>query len=91
MKRTGKMWALAALGIGGMVAARVDAQSSGGPYRVAPVTVATGGGASRGGTFGLRGTLGQIATATLTASGYRVYSGFWTSTTDQIFANGFDS
>ena len=66
------------------------AQSSGGPYRIAPAMVANGGGTLGGGAFQLSGTLGQAQVSTSAASGYRLYSGFWAPTSDVIFANGFD-
>jgi hypothetical protein len=81
----------AAIGLGAIVAARVDAQLDGGPYRIAPATVASGGGVSAGGNFQLKGTFGQVATTTLAASGYQLHSGYWAQATDPIFANGFDS
>jgi len=67
-----------------------SAQSSGGPYRVAPVAVANGGGVLSGGAFQLRGTLGQAPTSTLSAAGYHFHGGFWAPASDVIFANGFD-
>ena len=67
-----------------------DAQSSGGPYRIAPVAVANGGGTLRGGPYELSGTLGQAQVSTSAAVGYRLYSGFWAPLSDVIFANGFD-
>ena len=76
-------------------AAHVDAQSGGGPYRVKPSVIAGGGGSAAGGTFQVRGTFGQSATANSSASGYRFYAGFWSplagSESDLIFANGFDT
>jgi len=66
------------------------AQSSSGPYRIAPVAVANGGGTLSGGAFQLRGTLGQASTSTLSATGYHFYGGFWAPASDVIFANGFD-
>jgi hypothetical protein len=70
------------------------AQSAGGPYVIAPVSIGSGGTLSGGG-FELRGTLGQPATATLAGTPYLLHDGFWapasTSTPDDtIFANGFD-
>ena len=67
-----------------------SAQSSGGPYRIAPAAVANGGGTLSGGAFQLRGTLGQAPTSTLSAAGYHFYGGFWAPASDVIFANGFD-
>jgi len=78
----------------GATAANGSAQSSGGPYVMAPVAIAGGGGALSGGTFQLSGTLGQPATATLVAAGYQLHDGFWAPVnapvSDTIFANGFD-
>ena len=67
-----------------------SAQSSGGPYRIAPAAVANGGGALSGGAFQLSGTFGQAQTSMLSGSGYRFYGGFWAPASDVIFANGFD-
>ena len=67
-----------------------SAQSSGGPYHIAPATVANGGAVLSGGAFQLRGTLGQAPTSTLSAAGYQFYGGFWAPTSDVIFATGFD-
>jgi hypothetical protein len=67
-----------------------SAQSSGGPYRIAPAAIANGGGTLGGGAFQLSGTFGQAQTSTLSAPGYRFYGGLWAPTSDVIFANGFD-
>ena len=66
------------------------ASSSGGPYRIAPAAVANGGGVLSGGAYRLSGTLGQAQVSTSTVAGYRLYSGFWSTASDAIFANGFD-
>jgi hypothetical protein len=70
------------------------AQSSGGPYVIDRVAIAGGGSPLGGGAYRLSGTLGQSATATLAASPFTMFDGFWTpvslSTSDRIFANGFD-
>ena len=86
---------IATLAFASVFAAHVGAQSGGGPYRIESSVVAGGGGSLSGGQFQLRGTLGQAATTTLSASGYRFYAGFWppvagNAPTDLIFANGFD-
>ena len=81
--------ALAAIGA---FAASARAQS-GGPYRIDPAVIAGGGATLSGGQFCLSGTIGQPATATLSASTYRLYDGFWAAASpnsDLIFANGFD-
>ncbi|MGA8276692.1 MAG: hypothetical protein WB784_00620 [Rhodanobacteraceae bacterium] len=80
----------------GAFAGSVSAQSGGGPYGIDRSVVAGGGGSLAGGTFELRGTVGQVAGTTLSGSGYRFYGGFWEPTenevpTDRIFANGFDN
>ena len=79
----------------GSFAASVAAQSGGGPYVIAPVTIAGGGATLGGGAFQLSGTVGQPATAVLSASRYRLQDGFWApapgaSPGDLIFADGFD-
>lgn len=70
------------------------AQSSGGPYAIDRVVIAGGGTPLAGGPYQLSGTLGQAATATLAASPFTMFDGFWTpvslSASDRIFANGFD-
>ena len=66
------------------------AQSSDGPYRIAPAAVVNGAGTLSGGAYQLSGTLGQAQVSTSAAAGYRLYSGFWAPTSDVIFANGFD-
>lgn len=76
-------------------AAAAQAQSAGGPYVIAPATIAGGGATLAGGSFQLSGTIGQPATTVLSASSYRLYDGFWAPApgvppTDIIFANGFD-
>lgn len=69
------------------------AQSSGGPYRIAVATIAGSGGTLYGGPFVFSGTIGQPATAWLSASGYSLHDGFWAPAAppgDAIFADGFD-
>jgi len=84
---------VAALAIAGAAPARLPAQA-GGSYRIDRATIAAGGATLAGGMFRLSGTVGQPATATLGAAGYRLYDGFWSPAnppaTDEIFANGFD-
>lgn len=67
---------------------------SGGPYAIAPATIAGGGGTLTGGSFKLSGTIGQPATTTLSAASYRLQDGFWAPASaapnDTIFANGFE-
>ena len=82
-------FALAALGA---FSTPVPAQS-GGSYLIAPATIAGGGATLSGGSFQLSGTIGQSATALLSAGGYRLYDGFWAPTSplsDLIFRNGFE-
>jgi hypothetical protein len=62
-------------------------------YRVESAVIASGGATLDGGAYRLRGTLGQPATARLSAATFRLYDGFWSPrivTSDSIFANGFD-
>jgi len=69
------------------------AQMRGGPYVVGASVIAGGGATLGGGSFQLTGTVGQPATAELTAASYRVYDGFWgprIPSSDNIFRNGFD-
>ena len=81
------VFALAALGT---LLATARAQPSGGPYVIDPTTIAGGGATLSGGQFGLSGTIGQPATARLTAYTYQLYGGFLTPLSDRIFASGFD-
>ncbi|MGA9341228.1 MAG: hypothetical protein WBV61_02710 [Rhodanobacteraceae bacterium] len=79
----------------GAFAGSVNAQSGGGPYDIDRSVVAGGGGSLAGGTFELRGTVGQSASATLAGSAYRFYGGFWEpaeneTPTDLIFTSGFE-
>jgi len=77
----------------GMFSLTVFAQSGGGPYAMAPIAIAGGGATLQGGSFRLSGTVGQPATAALSAAGYRLYDGFWAPlapASDLIFRNGFD-
>jgi len=90
MDRQNKNPRLAALLCTVAYAFGASAQSSGGPYRIAPVSVANGGGLLSGGAFQLKGTLGQAPPSTLSAAGYHFYGGFWAPASDVIFANGFD-
>ena len=90
MRRHIRNFCLAALLLLVACALGASAQSSGGPYRIAPAAVANGGGMLSGGAFQLKGTLGQAPTATSSAAGYRFHGGFWVPASDVIFANGFD-
>jgi hypothetical protein len=78
----------------GGLAAGATPQSDGGPYRLEPATIASGGGSASGGGYRLDGTLGQPAAATLTGASYVLHDGFWGPASnvagDTIFANGFD-
>ncbi|HEX3123623.1 MAG TPA: hypothetical protein VHQ21_10020 [Rhodanobacteraceae bacterium] len=74
----------------GACAPGAGAQSNGGPFRIEPAAVANGGGTMAGGSFQLRGTIGQAQTSTLTAAPFRFYGGFWTLPSDTIFASGFE-
>ncbi|HEY6986150.1 MAG TPA: hypothetical protein VH375_08710 [Rhodanobacteraceae bacterium] len=77
----------------GIFFAPAAAQSAGGPYAITESAIGGGAATLSGGSFRLNGTLGQPATASLAAAGYRFYDGFWTPATppgDRIFANGFD-
>jgi hypothetical protein len=85
------MWLLSAAGICGMIATHTSAQSSGGAFRITSEIVTAGGGRATGGKFLLTGSFGQVATATLAASYYRIYSGYWTLAIDPIFTDGFGS
>ena len=85
----------ALLALLGAAPAMAPAQSAGGPYTIAPVAIAGGGGTLSGGSFVLSGTLGQPATTQLAAGAYRLYDGFWapvpaSQQDDTIFINGFD-
>jgi hypothetical protein len=84
-----------ALGVANVFALHAGAQSDGGPYRIERSVIAGGGGTISGGTFQLRGSVGQNVAAASSAAGYTFYTGFWSpdagaAPTDLIFANGFD-
>lgn len=70
------------------------APSTGGPYTVARYTVDSGGGDSEGGSFGVRGTIGQPeAGPRMDGSAYSVRGGFWAglnAETDTLFNDGFE-
>jgi len=75
------------------IAATGHGQSGGGAFRIDPVVVSGGGATLDGDAFRLSGTIGQPATALLSASGFQMHDGFWrpaAPTSDVIFANGFD-
>lgn len=93
MQRLHMVTFVLALALPGTFAPPARAQSSGGAFVIDPATVAGGGATLSGGRFKLSGTIGQPATATLSASAYRLYDGFWAAaspSSDLIFANGFD-
>ncbi len=71
---------------------QAGAQSSGGIYRVDRAVIANGGSTIHAGAYTVSATLSQPAAGVLTASGYRLYDGFWgtAGNADLIFANGFD-
>jgi hypothetical protein len=86
---------ISTLAIVSVVSASAGAQSAGGPYRIKSAVIAGGGGSVDGGAYRSSGTFSQSATATLSASGYQFYAGFWAPAsgsmpTDLIFANGLD-
>lgn len=94
MTRGRKVSALAVFAASGLYVAMAVAQS-GGSYRIAPATIAGGGGVSAGGAYRLSGTFGQPAIAALSAGEFTLYDGFWgpagtAPDTDPIFASGFD-
>ena len=60
------------------VAANIVFAQSGGTYTITQSVVASGGGASTGGTFGLTGTSGQaLAGTNSSGGGFGVTGGFW--------------
>ena len=90
---TGKAVAVA-MGFGLLLCGSVIAQMSGGPYRIDPVVIASGGGLVAGDTYQITSTLGQPATSTLSGANYTLFNGFWSPLggveNDFIFADGFD-
>lgn len=66
-----------------------DGQSGGGTFNIDHVTV-TGGGALSGGTFGLKGTVGQPLVSDSSGGTFALKSGARVLS-DSIFANGFES
>jgi len=81
---------LLALFVSGTLLTAAMAQSNGGPYAIDPAADAGGAATLSGGQFRLSGTVGQPATASLVAPGYRLDGGFHPSLRDQIFFSGFD-
>ncbi len=80
-----------AAAMGGTVAAL--AASSGGPYAIESSVIAAGGTTLAGGAFRLDGTVGQVAAARLSGSGFSLNTGFWApqgTAPDRIFSDGFD-
>lgn len=73
------------------------AQSSGGSYVQPRALIASGGGQASGGSYQLRGSIGQPDADPLhPASGgsYALSGGFWTAAapgSDQLYADGFES
>ncbi len=75
------------------IAATGHAQSGGGAFQINPVVISGSGATLDGGSFRVSGTIGQPATALLSASEFQMHDGFWrpaAPTSDVIFANGFD-
>lgn len=74
-------------------ALHVDAQSSGGPYRIDKSVIAGGGGVANGSIYRFKSTLGQAVTTRINGTPFVLYGGFWAPaalSSDLIFANGFD-
>lgn len=77
-----------------------DAVAKGAVFAVPRRVIAGGGGASTGGAFAIRGTIGQVDADPLhpTAGGpYAIRAGFWPGVApappvvDALFANGFEA
>jgi hypothetical protein len=96
MNRASTRIAVTALILGATSFAPVGAQSSGGQYRIDPVTLPGGGGPIAGGNYQITSSLGQPATGVLRGASYLVFGGFWSPVGDftggdSIFSSGFDS
>lgn len=85
-------WLLAILAIA--AAASADTPPlSGGEFTIRRATIDTGGGASSGVEFALRGTIGQADAGEHDGGELKLQGGFWTSEgklTDVIFSDGFE-
>ena len=70
----------------------VLAQSSGGDFELTRTTIDTGGGTATGSDFDLVGAIAQPeANAQLSTGGeFLLAGGFWASTNDVMFSNGFE-
>lgn len=84
-----------AIGIACAFFAHVGVRAGEGAYRIERSVVTGGGGMLAGDTFRLSGTIGQSATAQMSAADFGLHGGFWPladadAPTDSIFANGFD-
>lgn len=94
MRNVNWFTALAVLALASAAVTAARAQSSGGPYRIDRVVIASGGSPAGGGPYQVSGTFGQAAIATLQFGGLAMFDGFWSPVTatvgDRIFANGFD-
>ena len=73
------------------VVGSIEAQSSGGNFRIRSHVIADGGGRSTGGSFALSGTAGQADAGNQVGGSFRLQGGFWPSSLDDtIFRNGFE-
>jgi len=74
-------------------ASSLDTNTLFGAFKINPVVISGSGATLDGGSFRVSGTIGQPATALLSASEFQMHDGFWrpaAPTSDVIFANGFD-
>ena len=89
MRRTG----LTAIAMALSLAAHAgDPPPSGGEYTLRRSTIDSGGGDGQGGTYSLKGTLGQHDTRVMNGGGFILRAGFWTPSgpSEFLFRDGFE-
>jgi len=74
-----------------MVMAYIGQAQSGGTFSISRYTIDGGGSISAGGTFSVRGSIGQPdAGEVLSGDVYRISGGFWKADSDIIFRDDFE-
>ncbi|WP_395375391.1 hypothetical protein [Marinicella sp. W31] len=74
-----------------MAMAYIGQAQSGGTFSISRYTIDGGGSISSGGSFSLKGSIGQPdAGEVLSGDIYRLNGGFWKADSDIIFRDGFE-
>ena len=77
--------------LGLMVMAYIGQAQSGGTFSISRYTIDGGGSISSGGTFSLKGSIGQPdAGEVMSGDVYRLNGGFWKADSDIIFSDDFE-